>query len=269
MTLHFAKYEGLGNDFIVLDEASIAGRFPTDRAVELCDRHVGIGADGVLLVRGGEHPRMQVINADGSIAEACGNGIRCVALYLRHSGSPGETFSIDTDAGMHRCRIVGHGDAVEVAMASPVLDPALVPVIGSKPVIDEAFEIRGERCRVTAVSMGNPHAVSFDECPDYAELGPLLSSHPRFPNGCNANFARLSDSQQIEVKGHERGAGGTSACGTGACATAVAAVVTRRCERGEPSRVGLRGGELSIVVGDPGESVRMTGPARRVFSGTL
>src|SRR5690349_15115242 len=145
MRLPFAKYEGLGNDFVVLDEQHHTVVLDTAQAARICDRHLGVGADGVLRIsRVNGRPRMSVINADGSVPEMCGNGLRCVALHLARTGrAPGERFEIDTDAGAHACRVLRAGDAgtVEVSMRPPSLLPAEVPVLASAPLIDEALQL--------------------------------------------------------------------------------------------------------------------------------
>jgi diaminopimelate epimerase len=223
---------------------------------------------------------MRVINADGSRAEMCGNGLRCVALHLVRTGaaSVGERFVVDTDAGPHGCRVLaldGATGTVEVDMRPASLLPADVPVRSDAPWIDAEVEVHGTPLRVTAVSMGNPHAVVFDAVgPARATLGPALQHDARFPEKANVGFARLLASDEREARAielfvYERGAGWTEACGTGACAAAVAAVETGRVPRGEAVEVRLPGGALSIVVGRTGEPIRMTGPARHVFTGRV
>lgn len=275
-TLQFAKYEGLGNDFVVIDGRTQDLARAAEHAVAICDRHRGVGADGVLLVEfGSGGPAMRVINADGSRPEMCGNGIRCVALYLKDSGFlPADRrveIEIDTDAGPHRCSAWRQGDRelVQVDMRPASLDPSSVPVLDATgPVIDAPFEVDGTRVHFTCVSMGNPHAVTFDAIgAARSALGPRFGTHPRFPHGANIGFARLTGPQQLELAVWERGAGFTQACGTGACAAAVAAVETGRAARGEPIEVRLPGGPLRIVVGESGTPISMTGPARAVFRG--
>jgi diaminopimelate epimerase len=241
----------------------------------LCDRHLGVGGDGVLLLHanGGRY-RMQVTNADGSVPEMCGNGIRCVALHLSRLGRVrGERFEIDTDAGPHACRVLESGEAgvVEVSMRPPSLLPQDVPVLADAPLLDAAFDVRGQRgLHLTCVSMGNPHAVTFDDVGSQREeLAPLVQTDVRFPHQVNVGFAKLLAPQQIELAVFERGAGWTRACGTGACAAAVAAVETGRARRRESIEVRLPGGALAIVVGGAGERLAMTGPARHVFDGTV
>lgn len=267
MQIAFAKYEGLGNDFIIVDGVDIAPA----QAIALCDRHLGIGADGVLIVdlSAGE-PSMRVINADGSVPEMCGNGIRCVAWHLVRTGRrQAREMRIETDAGPHRCELLDDG-RVAVEMAVPSLDPASVPVRSDGEVIDRPFDVGGDTVRLTAVSMGNPHAVTFDDVGERRRtLGPAIQNDPRFPKQANVGFARLAADGSIDLDVYERGAGWTRACGTGACAAGVAAVETGRAERGAKIAVRLPGGRLDIVVGPLGRPVTMTGPARHVYDGTI
>ena len=240
----------------------------------MCDRHLGIGADGVLIVgTSAGRPNMKVINADGSVPEMCGNGLRCVALHLRRTGwIAAERFDVDTDSGLHACHVLELGvhGRVEVAMRAATLVPAEVPVVADAKVVDEQFSVMGRTMRVTAVSMGNPHAVTFDDAgtarPALAEA---LQRHERFPNHANVGFARVVGPQQIELHVFERGSGWTHACGTGACAAAVAAIETGRARRDAPIEVRLPGGPLLIAVGAEGERITMTGAATHVFDGAI
>jgi len=300
-TLRFAKYEGLGNDFIVVD-ASAPDVFDRSLAraevvAAICDRHRGIGADGLLLA-GVIHgvPFMRVLNADGSEPEMCGNGLRCVALHLARTGQLPEraetesaqtegtqtegtqtegthTLIFDTGAGPHGVTLhaVGESGVVEVQMRAPSLVPSAVPVCALAPLVDAPLEVDGHTLRVTAVSMGNPHVVTFDvlSVAERLALGPRLERDARFPEGVNVGFAQMTASDALTLHVFERGVGWTEACGTGACAAAVAAVESGRAERGRTLRVALPGGTLLVRVGAPGASVYMTGPARHVFDGTL
>jgi diaminopimelate epimerase len=271
MRIAFSKYEGLGNDFVLVEGAEL----DREQVRRICDRHRGVGGDGVLLVGRSPAglPRMQVINADGSVPEMCGNGIRCVALHLARTGRAGdEPFEIDTDSGPHRCRVLERGASgvVEVAMRAASLEPADVPVRAPAALRDASIAPAGAGLRWTAVSMGNPHAVTFDAPGERrGQLAPEVQNAAIFPNGVNVGFAEMRSSHAIELAVFERGAGWTEACGTGACAAAVAAVETGRAPRGEPLSVQLPGGTLTIVVPAAGERVLMTGPARHVFDGTL
>ncbi len=275
MRLCFAKYEGLGNDFLVVERtAALEEALVPDLVRALCDRHFGVGGDGVLLVDvEAETPSMRVLNADGSIPEMCGNGLRCVALHLVRRGLATGRFDVGTDAGPHVCDVVlageGEGACVEVQMRVPSLVPSEIPVLAESPLVDATLDIGGRTLTGTAVSMGNPHFVTFDEIgEDRRVLGPLVEKDPRFPLGVNAGFATMGETG-IDLAVYERGSGWTMACGTGACAAAVAAVETGRAERGMPIEVRLPGGRLVIRVGEPGEHVLMRGPAHFVFDGEL
>jgi len=259
----FGKYEGLGNDFLVVD-----GSFPVDpeSARRLCDRHLGPGGDGVLVVRArrreaGPRLLMDVWNADGSRSEMCG------------AAPVDAPFQIETGAGPHTCLVDGVGASAEVTveMAVPSLAPADVPYLGDGPLVDAPLPGGPPGVAFTAVSMGNPHLVTFDPGAFDArrELGPSLEHHPSFPNAVNVGFGRLDDGDGMTLHVWERGVGWTRACGTGACAAAVAAVETGRAPRGEPLMVVLPGGALRVTVGARGTGVRMAGPARHVYDGAL
>lgn len=279
MRLSFSKYEGTANDFIVVDEAALEGReISADDARALCDRHLGVGADGVLIVGWAEgRASMRVVNSDGSTPAMCGNGLRCVVAHLhRTSRAASGRVDVDTDAGIHSCIVepslsVGVVRIIDVivSMRVPSLVPSEIPVVADAPMRDALMLVDGRMLNVSCVSMGNPHVVTFDDVAgERAVLGPKLSVDPRFPEGVNVGFARMVESG-LELHVFERGAGWTQACGTGACAAAVAAVETGRAPRGEALNVRLPGGNLQITVGAPNEPVRMRGAARFVFSGVV
>jgi diaminopimelate epimerase len=267
MSLRFSKYEGLGNDFLIVEDRSVDPAL----AVALCDRHRGVGADGVILL--GEQaggPSMRVINADGSTPEMCGNGLRCVARHLVRRGTFAErqSFSVHTDAGPHGCSVAEGEVTVHMRPASFV--PADVPVVADAPLLDAPLELDDVTLRITAVSMGNPHAVTFDDVgAQRLVLGPRVQGDRRFPRGVNVGFARDAADGAIDLFVLERGAGWTEACGTGACAAVAAAVATGRRRAGDAVTVRLPGGSLGIVVSAPEESILMTGPARHVFDGAV
>jgi len=193
-----------------------------------------------------------------------------VALWLRTRGA-GDTFTLETDAGSHACRVLtpSPDGEVEVAMRRAETSPQSVPVLSDGPLIDSDFELDGTVLRLTAVSMGNPHALVFDLSREDSErLGPLLTSDARFPEGVNAGFISPRG-DHFELRVHERGAGWTRACGTGACAGAYAAVITGRAERHTPIEIQLPGGRLTLEVGDEGAPILMRGGARHVFDGEL
>ena len=256
----FAKYEGTGNDFVVL-EGETALAFEDSRAPALCDRHFGIGADGVLLVLPPVTPgavgRMRVINADGSEPEMCGNGLRCMALaVLASQGRPEGDLMLDTGAGPKPCVVRRQGGGAQVTIGMGV-----VRYVASRPL-----DLPGETHVAHLVDAGNPHAILFDEisASERARLGPLLERHAAFPHRTNVEFASMGEAG-IELQVWERGVGFTLACGTGACATAVAAWYTGQLA-GTSVHVRLPGGLLHIERLEGGE-VAMTGPARHVYSG--
>jgi diaminopimelate epimerase len=266
--LRFDKYEGLGNDFVVIDAADDSAVSPS-QAVALCDRRFGVGADGVLLVLPSRTPRcaarMRVINADGSIPEMCGNGLRCVALHEARR-SPGAhapsnlsrvELVIDTDAGERACQLDAAG-----AQATVTVDMGAVRVDGER-----ALQVDGERVVVTLADAGNPHAVLFGDFSraDAERLGPRIARHADFPRGVNVEFARVGG-DGIDLVVWERGVGITLACGTGACATVAAGCAKQLTRRGTPVSVRLPGGPLEVTIDDGGRAT-MRGPARHVFSG--
>lgn len=270
--LRFAKYEGLGNDFLVVDATEAQGRLRDEQVPALCDRHRGVGGDGVLFFDPNAL-RMRIANADGSKPEMCGNGLRCVVLHLaRLRGVSTLDVVVDTDAGPHACRLHGTegqvGD-VEIEMRVPSLVPRDLPIVADAPLVDAPFLIEGATLHATAVSMGNPHIVFFDgDLRVRRELAPRIALDPRFPNGVNVGLASISGGR-ITLEVFERGVGFTEACGTGACAAAVAAVETGRAPRHVAIPVRVPGGELTITVGAPTDRVRMRGPARFVFEGEV
>lgn len=285
--MRFAKYHGLGNDFLVVDLRNEHGDDAAamqDPAVvrALLDRQFGVGGDGVLAVlpAEGADARMRVLNADGSEAEMCGNGIRCVAKDLfDRGGVKKERIAIETGAGRLVCAIderLGLAQSVTVEMGAPRLTYAEIPMTGpaNERCIEQPLEIAGHPSRTfTAVSMGNPHAVTFvgaGEARTLAEtVGPLVERHARFPRRTNAEFAHVISPREIELVVWERGSGLTLACGTGACATVVAAILTGRAEEGTEVAVHLPGGTLAITVQPGMTNVLMRGPALHVFDGEL
>jgi diaminopimelate epimerase len=271
--LPFYKYEGLGNDFLIVEKEALGGvQLTTEQALALCDRHRGVGGDGVIVLDV-DAPSMHVINSDGSVPEMCGNGIRCAALHLaRRAGQSALDVTIETLAGPHPCAVVNRSgeESVAVRMAPPSLSPADLPLSSDVPWLDHSLTAAGRTIRLTGVSMGNPHAVIFEEVGDARfEIGPAIQSDPHFPEGVNVGFVSEQTGSSMRLDVLERGAGWTQACGTGACAAAVAAVETGRAAREEQLSIRLPGGTLMITVGAPGDTVLMEGPARRVFAGEI
>jgi len=287
VTVRFAKYHGLGNDFLVVDLRSAPPELVTAfqdpaRVIALCDRQFGVGGDGVLAVlpptTAGADARMRVLNSDGSEAEMCGNGIRCVAKALYDNGLVKQELLIDTGAGPLACSIDavdGVAQTVTVKMGPPRLTRAEIPVTGpaDERCIDQPFDVTAP-LTLTCVSMGNPHAITFVDARDEAwklatTIGPTIETHAQFPRRTNVEFAAVKSRTEIDLVVWERGCGITLACGTGACATTVAAVLTGRADAGTPVRVNLPGGTLEITVLADFSNVLMKGPALHVFDGDV
>jgi diaminopimelate epimerase len=262
-TVRFEKWEGTGNDFVLVEADAVLA---TEQVRALCDRHRGVGADGILFVSGATagKPRMIVRNADGSRPEMCGNGLRCVAAFLANkSGAGALELTIATDAGDKHCAVrkIDGGDyEVAVDMGHARLGPPL------------EVAIDGTAHRFTTVDVGNPHAITFapHEDADLDRIGPAVATTP--PGGTNVELCRVGTSAtggtRIEVAVWERGVGRTLACGTGACAVAAAACEEGRIPFGQPIEVLLPGGPLEITV-DTSRALLMKGPARRVFGGEV
>lgn len=273
----FCKYEGLGNDFLVVSEAA-ARSLSSATLARLCDRHFGVGGDGVLIVgQTSAGPSMRVVNADGSTPEMCGNGLRCVALYLVERGLVKDsTFVVQTDAGPHRVEVERSGPfaaQVKVFMRPASLKAGEVLRDETGEWIGQSFSCDNRVFSMTTVSMGNPHAVLFSQSgfsrAEMATFGPRIEKDPRFLAGANVGFARLASPTSIDLTVWERGVGFTLACGTGACAAAVAAVETGQSPRGVALDVTLPGGPLRIRVTERDAPIEMTGPARHVFDGEV
>ena len=262
--MEFVKAHGTGNDFVVVEDLADRYRITPELVRAVCDRHFGVGADGLIRIAPGRGAPffMDYRNADGSLAEMCGNGVRVVGKYLGDRGHVGSAFDLETRAGVKHLELHvddrGCVDRVTVDMGSPELEED-----------DRKLDVDGRVVTATCLSMGNPHAVVFVDDVDAAPvttLGPLLERHAAFPAGTNVEFAQVVNDGDVRQRTWERGVGETLACGTGACAVAVAAKV--RGLAGSPLTVELRGGRLELDW-TPGGIVRMTGPAREVASGTL
>ncbi|HKA28465.1 MAG TPA: diaminopimelate epimerase [Candidatus Binatia bacterium] len=274
-TLAFAKLHGTANDFVYVDARRGLPRDPATLAPALCDRHRGIGADGLILLLDSTQAdcRMRIFNADGSVAEMCGNGIRGFAKYvLDRELVRGIPLRVETDAGVKVVQPELEGGRVvrvAVDMGAPVWDGRTIPVDADGEVVEHPFEVDGRDYRVTCVSMGNPHCVVFvDDVASLplATLGPRFEHHPFFPRRVNTEFIRVVGPADLEMRVWERGAGETLACGTGACAAAVAAARTGRT--GRRVRVALPGGSLDIDW-QADDHVRMSGDAVEVFDGFI
>ncbi|MGG1598059.1 diaminopimelate epimerase [Paenibacillus naphthalenovorans] len=278
--MDFTKMHGLGNDFIVLAGHDELPRDASELAVRLCDRHFGIGADGMVYLLPSQKAdyRMRIINSDGSEAEQCGNAIRCAAKYIYDHGMVDKAatgLTIETiGAGVQPVQLSvtdGRVTAVRVDMGAPVLNGLEVPtVIDAERIVSYPVSVDGQEFRFTAVSMGNPHCVIFTEDAlqvDLYKWGPELENHPLFPRRINVEFATVHSRDYADMRVWERGAGPTLACGTGACATLVAGVLNGLMDR--EATVSLKGGDLLIEWSEADNHVYMTGPAETVFKGTL
>lgn len=273
MKLKFSKMHGAGNDFVVIDAVRQPVNLSAAQFRFLADRHFGIGCDQILLVETATHPqadfRYRIFNADGGEVEQCGNGARCFARFVHEQGLTGKReIVVETRAGLIAPRLEADG-RVTVDMGAPVFEPARIPFQGAGG-ISEPLQLETDVVEVSAVSMGNPHAVQVVEDVEtapVAQQGPQIEHHARFPNRANAGFMQVLDAHQIRLRVYERGAGETLSCGTGACAAAVAGM--RRGLLVSPVDVHTRGGVLTIQWAGDGSSVLMTGPAATVFEGEI
>jgi diaminopimelate epimerase len=279
MAIEFTKYQGLGNDFILIDNRSSSLPIITpEQAIKLCDRHFGIGADGVIFALPGENGTdytMRIFNSDGSEPEMCGNGIRCLAGFLAELEGESrnkDLYQIHTLAGVITPQVLPDGQ-VKVDMGLPRLLAGEIPTTlapAEEKVINQPLEVAGKTWDVTCVSMGNPHCITFVD--DVAAIpleaiGPQFEHHPVFPQRTNTEFIQVIRPDYLKMRVWERGAGITLACGTGACAALVAAVLTEKSDR--TATVELPGGPLQIEWSETDQRLYMTGPAQKVFTGNL
>lgn len=272
MPLRFTKMHGLGNDFVVLDARAGSPELDAEQVRAMADRRTGIGFDQLLVIESATGPdsdfAYSIRNADGSSAQQCGNGIRCIAAWLRREGAlRGDGARLQGPAGMVAVRLLADG-RVAVDMGEPVFEPARIPFDAPVEADVYALDVDGRCVKIGAVSMGNPHAVIEVEDADVERLqtlGPAITAHPRFRHGANAGFAQVLSRDAIRLRVHERGAGWTQACGTGACAAM--AVLHRRGRVGDDVSVELPGGVLEIEWQGAGHALWMTGPAAFVFDG--
>ena len=277
--MKFTKMHGCGNDYVYIDCFEETVKDEKAAAIKLSDRHFGVGGDGLILIKKGKAADFEMVmyNADGSRAEMCGNAIRCVARYVYDKGYVNTAeFSIESMGKVKYITLTvenGVVTGVRVDMGAPILNAADIPVVSSGDrVINNEITVDGRKFNMTCVSMGNPHAVMFiDRSPREFELehfGPLFENNSIFPKRVNAEFARVVDRNNIEMRVWERGTGETLACGTGTCATVVAAILNGYTDN--DVTVHLLGGDLKIHwSGNESDSVIMTGPAEYVFSGEI
>jgi len=275
--VQFVKMHGAGNDFMLLDllHQDITQPLPTNwsvLAVAMCDRHFGIGSDGLLLVLPSDQAdvRMRMFNPDGSESASCGNGIRCLGRYVHDRYALGkDQLRVETGAGLSLIKVNDDG-SVTVDMGAPVLAPAEIPTtLTGERALDVPLDIEGQRFAVSCVSMGNPHAITFVESGalegyPLTTIGPKVEHYSLFPQRTNFEVCEVLAPDHMRIRVWERGAGITLACGTGACAATVAAVLGGRLQA--PARIDLPGGTLRIDW-VPGSTVKMTGPAEYVFTG--
>ena len=275
----FVKMHGIGNDYIYIDQ--ICGTPVADMsalAAEMSERRFSVGSDGVIYICPPEDPanhgRMRMFNADGSEGKMCGNGIRCAAKFLYDGGyvSPEcRVIRMETLAGVKTLTLQvenGRCTGASVEMGKAMFAPEKIPICSPSECVQMPLEAAGQLWQITAVSMGNPHAVVFTEDPDalaLAEIGPAFAGHSLFPESVNTEFVRVIDETHLEMRVWERGSGETLACGTGACASVAAAVKNGYCKKDVPVTVSLLGGDLRIIYSD--HYVMMEGPAKTVFEG--
>ncbi len=273
-TLRFAKMQGAGNDFVVLDATREPLALSAAQLRHLADRHFGVGCDQILVVEPAAQPqadfRYRIFNADGGEVEQCGNGARCFVKFVHARGlSAKREIRVETLGGVIAPRLEDDGE-VSVDMGAPIFEHARVPFVAEHPGLVHAIEVGGRSVEVAVLSMGNPHAVQVvpdvDAAP-VASQGPLLERHARFPRRVNAGYMQVLDRQRIRLRVYERGAGETLACGTGACAAVVAGVLRGLLD--SPVAVQTRGGTLTIAWTGGDNAVWMKGPAEFVFEGAI
>ena len=276
--MKFTKMHGIGNDYIYVNCMDGMDFDPEQTSIALSDRHFGVGSDGMILICPSDKAdfRMRMFNADGSEGKMCGNGIRCFAKYVYCKGLTDKTvIPIETLAGIKTAWLILDGQevvSIRVDMGSPVLAPSLIPVeFAGERMVNEAIEVGGREWNVTAVSMGNPHCVTYVDDVDSLELeriGPMFEKHPMFPERVNTEFVRKIDDSTVQMRVWERGSGETWACGTGACAVAVASILNGVVSS-DSVTVKLRGGDLLIEWNRCDNTVYMTGPATFVYEGEV
>ncbi len=274
MRLRFTKMHGLGNDFVVFDGVRQRVALTPEQCRFIADRHFGVGCDQILLVEAPGRPdvdfRYRIFNADGGEVAQCGNGARCFVRYVVDQGLTAKReIRVETASGVIVPRLEADGQ-VTVDMGPPRFEPAAIPFVAAQREPVYTLEVGGEAVEISALSMGNPHAVLLVDDVEAArvrELGPRIERHPRFPERVNVGFMQVVDRGRIRLRVYERGSGETLACGTGACAAAVAGM--RRGLLDAAVEVQTRGGALTIRWAGGDASVFMTGPAVTVFEGTI
>ncbi|MFO7578703.1 diaminopimelate epimerase [Nitrosomonas halophila] len=273
MKLKFTKMHGVGNDFVVIDAISQSVSLSPEVIRQLADRHLGIGFDQLLLVeraRGNADFRYRIFNADGGEVEQCGNGARCFVRFVHDHGlTDQQTIRVETIRGIITPTLEENGE-ITVNMGIPRLDPAEVPFTAQQRALTYPLQIDDHSVEITVLSMGNPHAVQIVpdiELAPVAGEGPMIESHPAFPQRVNAGYMQIIDRSHIRLRVFERGAGETMACGTGACAAVVSGIL--RGVLDNQVLVSMRGGDLRICWLGENQPVWMTGPAVTVFEGVI
>jgi len=274
MSLKFTKMHGAGNDFVVLDGVRQDIALSPEQLRLLADRHFGVGCDQILVVQKADGKeadfRYRIFNSDGGEVEQCGNGARCFLKFVHDQKLTAKReIVVETKSGLISPRLEQDG-RVSVNMGAPIFDPALVPFEGGRGTVSEPLAVAGETLNISALSMGNPHAVQVVEDIEGApveKLGPLIETHPRFPRRVNAGFMQVMDRHSLRLRVYERGAGETLSCGTGACAAAVAGIRLGLLD--SPVNVATRGGSLTVAWEGDSMPVMMTGPAITVYSGEI
>ncbi|MBR5472911.1 MAG: diaminopimelate epimerase [Clostridia bacterium] len=274
--IKFTKMHGIGNDYVYINCFEQEIENPNELAIKMSPRRFSVGADGVILICPSDvaDAKMRMFNLDGSEGKMCGNGVRCVGKYIYDNGiAHKSTVTVETLSGIKTLEITdkdGLADTITVDMGKAEFNPQKISAIADcESIIDTAITVKGKDYNITAVSMGNPHAVTFcDEIDslNLCEIGPHFEHHEMFPEGVNTEFIRVIDDKTLQMRVWERGSGETFACGTGACAAAVAAVVNGYCKQNEEITVCLVGGDLYITYTDDG-TVFMRGGATTVFDG--
>ena len=275
--MKFTKMHGCGNDYVYVNCFEEKVENPSDAAIKVSKRHFGVGSDGMILICPSEVAdfQMKMYNADGSMGEMCGNGIRCVAKYVYDHGMTDKThITIETGAGIKDLDLTvedGKVTMVRVDMGEPILEAAQIPVVSEKEqVINEPILVQGTEWKMTCVSMGNPHAVVFVADTKHLaikEVGPCFENHKAFPNRTNTEFVQFISSKEINMRVWERGAGETWACGTGTCASVMACILNGYTD--DTVLVHLLGGDLLIEYDRETNHIFMTGPATTVFDGEI
>ena len=275
--MKFTKMHGCGNDYVYVNCFEEKVENPSEAAIKVSKRHFGVGSDGMILICPSEVAdfQMKMYNADGSMGEMCGNGIRCVAKYVYDHGMTDKThITIETGAGIKDLDLTvenGKVTMVRVDMGEPILEAAQIPVVSDKEkVINEPILVQGTEWKMTCVSMGNPHAVVFVADTKHLaikEVGPCFENHKAFPNRTNTEFVQFISSKEINMRVWERGAGETWACGTGTCASVMACILNGYTD--DTVLVHLLGGDLLIEYDRETNHIFMTGPATIVFDGEI